>query len=56
VLAEQAIPVEEVTPDTLHAEAEIAQAEFNKATTDEARRAATERLAQIMELRAGLFG
>jgi hypothetical protein len=40
----------------LHAEAEIAQAEFNKATTDEARRAATERLAQIMELRAGLFG
>ena len=56
VLAEQAIPVEEVTPDTLHAEAEIAQAEFDKATTDEARRAATERLAQIMELRTGLFG
>lgn len=56
VLAEQAIPVEEVTPDTLHAEAELAQAEFNKATTDEGRRVATERLAQIMELRAGLFG
>ena len=56
VLAEQAIPVEEVTPDTLHAEAEIAQAEFDKATTDEGRRAATERLAQIMELRTGLFG
>ena len=56
VLAEQAIPVEEVTPDTLHAEAELAQAEFEKATTDEGRRAATERLAQIMELRTGLFG
>lgn len=56
VLAEQAIPVEEVTPDTLHAEAELAQAEFDKATSDEARRAATERLAQIMELRVGLFG
>ena len=56
VLAEQAIPVEEVTPDTLHTEAEIAQAEFDKATTDEGRRAATERLAQIMELRTGLFG
>ncbi len=56
VLAEQAIPVEEVTPDTLHAEAEISQAEFDKATTDEGRRAATERLAQIMELRTGLFG
>ena len=56
VLAEQAIPVEEVTPDTLHAEAELAQAEFEKATTDEGRWAATERLAQIMELRTGLFG
>ena len=56
VLAEQAIPVEEVTPDTLHAEAELAQAEFDKAATDEARRQAAERLAQIMELRAGLFG
>lgn len=56
VLAEQAIPVEEVTPDTLHAEAELAEAEFAKATSDEARRAAAERLAQIVELRAGLFG
>lgn len=56
VLAEQAIPVEEVTPDTLHAEAALAEAEFEKATTDEARRAAAERLSQIVELRAGLFG
>lgn len=56
VLAEQAIPVEEVTPDTLHAEAELAEADFGKATTDEGRRAAKERLAQIVELRAGLFG
>ena len=56
VLAEQAIPVEEVTVDTLHAEAVLAEAEFEKATTDEARRAATERLAQIMDLRVGLFG
>jgi F-type H+-transporting ATPase subunit epsilon len=56
VLAEQAIPVEEVTPDTLHAEAELAEAEFAKATSDEGRRAAKERLAQIVELRAGLFG
>ena len=56
VLAEQAIPVEEVTADTLHAEAQLAEAEFAKATTDEGRRAATERLAQIMDLRVGLFG
>jgi len=54
ILAEQAIPVEEL--DTAKIDAQIADAEedLGDATTDEGKRLAAEKLAQLLEVRAVL--
>ncbi|MHB2168486.1 F0F1 ATP synthase subunit epsilon [Alsobacter sp. R-9] len=51
ILAEQAIPVEEISDDVIAAEIKAAEAEFANAKTDEARRASAEKLAQLLEVR-----
>ena len=55
ILAEQAVPVEEVSEDTLAMEIHGAEKEFADATTDEGRRVAQEKLAQLVELRHRLL-
>jgi F-type H+-transporting ATPase subunit epsilon len=56
VLAEQAIPIEEMGPGGLEAEIRQAEKEFESAGSEEARRLASERLAQMQELKAYLYG
>jgi F-type H+-transporting ATPase subunit epsilon len=51
ILAEQALPVEEITDAVVAAEVKAAEAEFAAALTDEGRRAASEKLAHILQLR-----
>ncbi|WP_293866785.1 F0F1 ATP synthase subunit epsilon [uncultured Alsobacter sp.] len=51
ILAEQAVPVEEVTDEVIAAEVKAAEKEFADATTDEGRRVAAEKLAQLLEVR-----
>jgi F-type H+-transporting ATPase subunit epsilon len=51
ILAEQAVPVEEITDEVIGAEIKAAEREFADAATDEARRVATEKLAQLLEVR-----
>jgi F-type H+-transporting ATPase subunit epsilon len=51
ILAEQAIPVKDVSEDVLNHEVELAEAEFEAAHSPEERRAAAEKLSQIIELR-----
>jgi F-type H+-transporting ATPase subunit epsilon len=56
VLAEQAIPIEEMGPGGLEAEIRQAEKDLESAGTEEARRLASERLAQMQELKAYLYG
>lgn len=56
VLAEQAIPIEEMGPGGLDAEIRQAEQDLESAGTEEARRLASERLAQMQELKAYLYG
>jgi F-type H+-transporting ATPase subunit epsilon len=56
VLAEQAIPVEEMGPGGLDAEIRVAEQDLESAGTEEARRLAAERLAQMQELKSYLYG
>ena len=51
ILAEEAIPVKDVSEDVLNHEVELAEAEFEASQNPEERRAAAEKLAQIIELR-----
>ena len=51
ILAEQAVPVEEVSDEVIAAEVKAAEKEFADATTDEGRRVAAEKLAQLLEVR-----
>jgi len=51
ILAEQALPVEEVTEFVVAAEVKAAEAEFAAALTEEGRRVAAEKLAHILQLR-----
>jgi len=51
ILAEQAIPVKDVSEEVLNHEVELAEAEFEAAHSPEERRAAAEKLSQIIELR-----
>lgn len=55
ILAEQAIPVEEITDEILSAEIKQAEAQFEAAADDEARRVASEKVAQLVELRQRNF-
>ncbi|MFO1150360.1 MAG: F0F1 ATP synthase subunit epsilon [Alsobacter sp.] len=55
ILAEQAVPVEEVTDDIVAAEIKAAEAEFAGAGDDESRRVAAEKLAQLVALREQHF-
>jgi F-type H+-transporting ATPase subunit epsilon len=55
ILAEQAVPVEEVTDDVVAAEIKAAEAEFAGAGDDEARRVAAEKLSQLVALREQHF-
>jgi F-type H+-transporting ATPase subunit epsilon len=54
VLAEQAIPVSDMTEASYAAEVELASALLSAALTDEGKRLAAERLAQIEALRSTL--
>lgn len=54
VLAEQAIPVAEMTEAAFKAEVDLASALLGAALTDESKRLAAERLAQIEALRSTL--
>jgi F-type H+-transporting ATPase subunit epsilon len=56
VLAEQAIPVEELGPSGLDDEIRLAEQILEAASTEDARRLAAERLAQMNELKQRLFG
>ncbi len=51
ILAEQALPVEEITDDVIANEVKTAEREFEDAQTDEARRLAAEKLTQVLQLR-----
>lgn len=51
ILAEQAVPVEEVSDEVIAAEVKAAEKEFADATSDEGRRLAAEKLAQLLEVR-----
>jgi len=51
ILAEQAVPVEEITDEVIGAEVKAAEREFAAAASDEARRVAAEKLAQLLEVR-----
>jgi F-type H+-transporting ATPase subunit epsilon len=55
ILAEQAIPVEEITDEIISAEIKQAEAQFEAAPDDEARRVASEKVAQLVELRQRNF-
>jgi len=54
MLAEQAVPVEELDLAAIDAEIKNAEEDFNDARTDDARRAASERLSQLREVKAAL--
>jgi F-type H+-transporting ATPase subunit epsilon len=54
ILAEQAVPVEELDLAAIDAEIKNAEEDFNDARTDDARRAASERLSQLREVKAAL--
>jgi F-type H+-transporting ATPase subunit epsilon len=51
ILAEQALPVEEITEDVVAAEVKVAEKEFEEAQTEEGRRLAAEKLAHVLQLR-----
>ena len=51
ILAEQALPVEEITDEVVAVEVKAAEREFEEAQSDEARRVAAEKLAQVLQLR-----
>jgi F-type H+-transporting ATPase subunit epsilon len=55
ILAEQAVPVEEISDDVVASEIKLAETEFEGAADDEARRVAAEKLAQLIELRDRYF-
>ena len=54
ILAEQAIPVEEMNPAHIETEIQYAEEDLADAQTDEARRAASEKIAQLRETKAAL--
>jgi transposase-like protein len=54
ILAEQAIPVEDLNAAKLDAQISDAEDDVNDATSDEGKRLATEKLAQLREVRAAL--
>ena len=54
ILAEQAIPVEELSAATIDAEIRDAEEDLADAQTDEARRLASEQLDRLREVRAAL--
>lgn len=54
ILAESAVPIEEFSAARLHVEIQGANDDLNKATTDEAKRQATERVGQLEQLRSAL--
>lgn len=54
ILAEQAVPVEELDLAAIDAEIKNADEDFNDARTDDARRAASEKLSQLREVKAAL--
>ena len=54
ILAEQAIPVEELDAARIDAQIKAAEEDVADATSDEVRRLASEKLAQLRELRAVL--
>jgi len=54
ILAEQAIPVEDLNAAKLDAQISHAEEDVNDATSDEGKRLATEKLAQLREVRAAL--
>jgi F-type H+-transporting ATPase subunit epsilon len=54
ILAEQAIPVEELNLAHIEAEIRHAEEDLADAKTDEARRAASEKISQLRETQAGL--
>ena len=54
ILAESAVPVEQLDGAKLDAEIKDAQDDVNDASTDEGRRLATEKLNQLQELRGAL--
>ncbi len=56
ILAEQAIPLAEVDAAKVDADIKDAREDFADAKTDEARQAASEKLAQLQELRAAIGG
>jgi F-type H+-transporting ATPase subunit epsilon len=51
ILAEQALPVEEISDDVVEAEVKAAEKEFEEAQTEEGRRLAAEKLAHVLQLR-----
>jgi F-type H+-transporting ATPase subunit epsilon len=54
ILAEQAIPVEDVSDEVLAAEIKAAEADFDKAGSEDSRRAASDRLSHLVTLRQTL--
>ncbi len=54
ILADRALPLEEVDATKLDAEMEIFEDEFARASSDEARRVAAEKRDQLRELRSAL--
>jgi F-type H+-transporting ATPase subunit epsilon len=52
ILAEQAIPVEELSPETIAAEMKNAEEDLRDAKTDEARRLAAEKLGSLKDVMA----
>ncbi len=54
ILAESAVPVEEFTAARLGVEIQGAKDEYNKATTDETKRLADEKVGQLEQLRDAL--
>jgi F-type H+-transporting ATPase subunit epsilon len=54
ILADQALPLEEVDAAKLDAEIDIFEEELTRAVTDEARRVAVEKRDQLRELKAAL--
>src|SRR4029077_20156426 len=54
ILADQALPLEEVDAAKLDAEIDIFEEELTRAATDEARRVAVEKRDQLRELKAAL--
>lgn len=54
ILAESAVPIEEFSAARLNVEIQGANDDYNKATTDETKRQATERIGQLEQLRSAL--